>query len=69
MLQIISDNAITLAKTVIALFIIVDPLGNIPIFMSLTEKMPKAQRRKVFNTATLVAFILLLVLRSPDSRY
>lgn len=61
MLQIISDNAITLAKTVIALFIIVDPLGNIPIFMSLTEKMPKAQRRKVFNTATLVAFILLLV--------
>ena len=50
-----------LAKAVIALFIIVDPFGNIPIFMGLTEKMADNQKKKVYNTATLVGFILLLV--------
>jgi multiple antibiotic resistance protein len=48
-------------KAAIALFIIVDPLGNIPIFMGLTEKIEPARRRKVFNVAILVGFILLLV--------
>lgn len=61
MLDTVVENAIILAKTAIALFIIVDPLGNIPIFMSLTENMSESQKRKIFNTATLVAFILLLV--------
>jgi multiple antibiotic resistance protein len=60
MLEAVADNALNLAKAILALFIIVDPFGNIPLFMNLTEKMPKEQRRKVFNTATLVGFILLL---------
>lgn len=55
------DFVSELAKAVIALFIIVDPFGNIPIFMGLTEKMEESQKKKVFNTATLVGFILLLV--------
>ena len=50
-----------LVKAVIALFIIVDPFGNIPIFMGLTEKMADTQKKKVYNTATFVGFILLLV--------
>lgn len=50
-----------LIKAAIALFIIVDPLGNIPIFVGLTENMAINQRKKVFNVATLVAFVLLLV--------
>jgi multiple antibiotic resistance protein len=50
-----------LAKAIIALFIIVDPFGNIPIFMGLTEKMADTQKKKVYNTAALVGFILLLV--------
>ena len=45
----------------IALFIIVDPIGNIPIFMGLTEKIEPARRKKVYNVATLVAFVLLLL--------
>ncbi len=53
--------ALNLAKAVLVLFIIVDPFGNIPIFMGLTEKMTQAQKRKVFNTACLVGIILLLV--------
>ena len=60
MSEAIADSAMNLAKAVLVLFIIVDPLGNIPIFMSLTDKMTKTERRKVFNTATLVGCILLL---------
>jgi multiple antibiotic resistance protein len=55
------DFAISLVKAAIVLFIIVDPFGNIPIFIGLTEKMTESQKRKVFNTACLVGFILLLV--------
>ena len=50
-----------LGRAVIALFIIVDPFGNIPIFIGLTQNVPEIQRRKVYNTATLVGVILLLV--------
>ena len=50
-----------LTRAVIALFIIVDPFGNIPIFIGLTEKIPDAQRKKVYNTATLVGMALLLI--------
>jgi multiple antibiotic resistance protein len=57
----IAGIALNLAKAIIVLFIIVDPLGDIPIFISLTEKMTEEQKRKVFNTASLVGFILLLV--------
>jgi multiple antibiotic resistance protein len=48
-------------KASIALFIIVDPLGNIPIFVGLTEKLGEPQRKRVFNVATLVGVVLLLV--------
>jgi len=48
-------------KAFIALFIIVDPLGNIPIFVGLTEKLGQTQRQRVFNVATLVGVVLLLV--------
>jgi len=51
----------SLGTAALALFIIVDPFGNIPIFMGLTENVPDAQRRKVYNTATIVGMVLLLV--------
>jgi multiple antibiotic resistance protein len=60
MLDAMAENVLNLVKAILVLFIIVDPFGDIPIFMSLTEKMPKEQKRKVFNTATLVGFVLLL---------
>ena len=56
-LDIISE----LARAIIALFIIVDPFGNIPIFIGLTENITDAQRKKTYNTAVLVGFALLLV--------
>jgi multiple antibiotic resistance protein len=48
-------------KASLALFIIVDPLGNVPIFIGLTESMNVGQRRKTFRTATIVSLVLLLV--------
>ncbi len=50
-----------LGQACIALFIIVDPFGNIPIFVGLTETMEEKQRRKTFNVATLVSIVLLVV--------
>ena len=49
------------SKAALALFIIVDPFGNIPIFMGLTENVQDAQKKRVYNTATIVGVILLLV--------
>ncbi len=53
--MIVSD----LIKMVIALFIVVDPLGNVPIFMSLTENMDTPQRRRTFRLATITGLVLL----------
>jgi len=61
MSEAFADTVMNLAKAIIVLFIIVDPFGNVPIFMSLTAKMAEAQKRKVFDTATLIGIILLLV--------
>ncbi|HUK85778.1 MAG TPA: MarC family protein [Candidatus Acidoferrum sp.] len=55
------EIAFDFARAIIALFIIVDPFGDIPIFITLTEKMAKGEKRRVFNTATIVGLILLLV--------
>jgi len=55
------DYISELAKAAIALFIIVDPFGNIPIFIGLTGNMAKKQKKKVYNIATLVGTVLLLV--------
>jgi multiple antibiotic resistance protein len=55
------DFILELGKAVLALFIIVDPFGNIPIFVGLTKNVPESKKKKVFNTATIVGTVLLLV--------
>jgi len=57
----LADALPNLARATLALFIIVDPFGNLPIFISLTEKMDKLQRRRVLRSATLTGLVLLLV--------
>ena len=51
--------SIDLVKMIIALFIVVDPLGNVPIFMSLTQNMTKPQRRRTFRLAIITGLVLL----------
>ena len=45
----------------IMLFVIMDPSGNIPVFMALTKGMSERGRKKELNYAVLVATILLLL--------
>ena len=52
---------LTLVKAILALFIVLDPLGNVPLFIALTEKMKKDKRKKTFQTATFVSLVLLLI--------
>lgn len=51
--------------TFIALFVAVDAIGNVPIFMSFVEGTTKKQRRKIIadsvTTATVLAFVFMLV--------
>ncbi|WP_309491841.1 MarC family protein [Candidatus Hecatella orcuttiae] len=45
----------------ITLFAIFDPVGNIPIFLSITEGMAEWERRRVVAKSCLVAFGILMV--------
>ncbi len=55
------ENLPNLVKAILALFIIVDPFGNIPIFISATERMTQPERKRVFRTATITGLVLLIV--------
>ncbi|MBT0160141.1 MarC family protein [Candidatus Bathyarchaeota archaeon A05DMB-2] len=58
---LMAESIPNLAKAILALFIIVDPFGNIPIFIGLTKKLDKDERRRVFRSATLTGFFLLII--------
>lgn len=51
-----------LIKATTALFIIIDPIGLIPVFMALTQDFTPEERRRTLSQATLVALLLLLIL-------
>lgn len=55
------DWILTYLKAIIALFVVVDPVGNIPIFLSTTEVLDAEQRRKAFSISVIAAFIILMV--------
>jgi multiple antibiotic resistance protein len=50
-----------LVKASVELFVIVDPFGNLPIFIGLTQKMPINERKRAFRTAVIAGFALLTV--------
>ena len=50
-----------LLQAVIALFVIIDPLGNIPLFIGLTEGMKEKERANTFIEAHVVGFCLLML--------
>jgi multiple antibiotic resistance protein len=45
----------------IILFAIVDPIGNVPIFLDVTEHLGPRDSRKAFNAAALVGALVLLI--------
>ncbi|MFA0783253.1 MarC family protein [Fervidibacter sacchari] len=50
-----------LVQAVVWLLLILDPLGNLPLFMAATHNQTSPERRKTFTLATLVAFMLLVL--------
>jgi multiple antibiotic resistance protein len=50
-----------IVTSVIALFVVIDPIGNIPVFIALTRKLEKEEHKAVSKTAILTAGILLLI--------
>jgi multiple antibiotic resistance protein len=51
--------ATDLIKMTVALFIVVNPLGSVPIFVSLTQDMDKQLRKRTYHLAILTGLILL----------
>jgi multiple antibiotic resistance protein len=50
-----------LLKGAIALFIVVDPTGLVPVILGMTGDMDQNARKRILNTALLTSFILLIV--------
>ena len=46
-------------SALVTLLVVVDPLGLVPIFISVTEGLPQRLRRQVALRATLIAFVIL----------
>ncbi len=52
---------ITLVQSTLVLFAIVNPIGSIPIFLQLTNKMTPEARLRAFQTAVFTSLIILFV--------
>ena len=50
-----------LLKAVISLFVVVNPLGKVPLFVTLTEKMEKQNKRLVSKNAIITTAVLLTI--------
>ena len=50
-----------IVTSTIALFVVIDPIGNVPVFLALTNKMERAERATVTKTAIITAAGLLFV--------
>src|SRR5919199_1202957 len=48
-------------KYTIALFVVIDPIGTVPLFIALTEKMRTQERKAVSKIAVITAGVLLIV--------
>ncbi|HEY5811018.1 MAG TPA: YhgN family NAAT transporter [Povalibacter sp.] len=49
-----------LTSAVITLFLIMDPLGNVPVFLSILKDVPPARRRIILMREVVIAYIVLL---------
>jgi multiple antibiotic resistance protein len=50
-----------LVKSVIALFVVIDPIRNVPVFVALTAKMDRGEKKRTSRIAILTAASLLIV--------
>jgi multiple antibiotic resistance protein len=57
-LNIFGDD---LLRATVSLFAVINPIGTIPLFASMTEKMPKVERDRVLKTTVITASALLMI--------
>lgn len=55
------ESRVTIASAALLLFLILDPLGNIPVFLSLLRPLPAARRRWVLARELLIALAVLML--------
>jgi multiple antibiotic resistance protein len=60
--------AVQAAQTAVALFVIIDPLGGLPIFAGLLHSTPPAKRRQAVNMGAAVAVLILIVFATVGMR-
>jgi len=53
--------AMDILQAVVTLFIIMDPLGNIPLFLSVLKSVPPERRRIVLMREIAIAYLVLVV--------
>jgi len=58
----IAINCKDVILTFIPIFVAMDPLDNMPIFISLTEELSKKEKRKIIRDAVITACIAIIVL-------
>lgn len=54
-----ADFIADLVRSTVALFVVMDPVGSIPVFIALTQKMDKVERASVTKTAIITVAGLL----------
>jgi multiple antibiotic resistance protein len=60
-LSVPADFLYSLFAGIVTLFVILDPTGAIPFFLSLTKGLTPEQRRRVANRSVLISMVLLLI--------
>ena len=50
-----------LLSAVVTLFLIMDPLGNVPVFLSVLKNVPQERRRAIVMREVVIAYFVLLV--------
>jgi multiple antibiotic resistance protein len=63
-----SDVFENLIKSTIALFVVIDPVGSVPLFIALTQKMENNERNAVSKVAVITAAALLTVFAIAGSQ-
>jgi len=49
----------TLSSVIITLILVMDPLGNIPMFLSVLNKVEASRRQRIILRETIIALLIL----------
>ncbi len=55
------ENIMDWVQPILLLFIVMDPLGNAPLFYVLTKNLEPKERRRIINSSVLVAIVILFL--------